>query len=519
MLLDITQAISSHDAFFIYLPTVLAVWTVLSAALIYQNRPKNVKLSGRSLFWGKWLSTLDFTIHGSQTIVDSYRKSKRQPFAVPALREYLILVSNPKHILEVARCPESILSFHDAMKNRLRHKITMMGFEHNEIDSDEYVTMQVIKMHLRKNLPVLNPVIQRAVERGFPAYLKGATQSAKGEVLITPVFSLVKAIVGRVNNQIFFGDELSQNEEFAKAAMRYPWDGSTTGEICRYLPEAIVPIVGRIMMALSGSMRRVDHHVTKLVDKRLKELADGTGEKQHVDITQFVIISSKTPGQREPRRMVQLIAALLFAVSLAVPMALYWAIINLCVHREYIDALREEIQAVEQQQLSDPLKGMRLLDSFLRESGRLNPPDSLSVQRKAVKTFKLSDGTTIPTGNLVAVPQYAVMRDPEYYPNPEQFNPRRFYLEEDLTSDNAVQRFTDVNIQYPFWGAPTKSCPGRWYASDVLKMILVHLLKNYDFELVGPANTEPLKITTALAPRFNVQVKIRARSENAKGQL
>ena len=90
-------------------------------------------------------------------------------------------------------------------------------------------------------------------------------------------------------------------------------------------------------------MRTVDHHVTKLVDKRLKELADGTGEKQHVrndllltsvirstqaadklksqvDITQFVIMSSRTPGQREPRRMVQLIAALLFAVSLAVPM-------------------------------------------------------------------------------------------------------------------------------------------------------------------------------------------------------
>ncbi|KAI1807094.1 cytochrome P450 [Daldinia bambusicola] len=519
MLLDITQAVSSHDVVLFYLPALLAVWTVFSGALIYHNRPKNIKLNGRSLFWGKWLSTLDFTIHGSTTILNSYRKSKRQPFAVPALGEYQVLVSNPKHVLEVARCPESILSFHDAMKNRLRHNITMMGFEHNDIDPDEYVTMNVIKMHLRKNLPVLKPVIQRAVERGFLTYLEEPTLSAEGEVSsIIPVFSLVKAIVGRVNNQIFFGDDLSQNEDFAKAAMRYPWDGSTTGEICRYLPESLAPIVGHIMMAWSGSMRTVDHHVTKLVAKRLQELTDGTGE-QYVDITQFVIMSSRTPAQREPRRMVQLIAALLFAVSLAVPMALYWAIINLCTHREYIDALREEIQAVEQQRHSDPLKGMRLLDSFLRESGRLNPPDSLSVQRKAVKPFKLSDGTTIPAGNLVAVPQHAVMRDPEYYPNPEQFNPRRFYLEEDLTSDNAVQRFTDVNIQYPFWGAPTKSCPGRWYASDVLKLILVHLLKNYDFELVGPANTKPLKITTALAPRFNVQVKLKARKETEKRQL
>ncbi|KAI0381913.1 cytochrome P450 [Hypomontagnella monticulosa] len=513
MILDILWRLLSDDAFFRFPAAVLVAWTVLSAILIYYNRPKNMKLYGRTLLWGKWLSTLDFTIHGSATILDSYRKSKRRPFAIPSLREYQVLVSSPKHIIEVARCPESILSFHDAMKNRLRHKITMMGFEHNDIDPDEYVTMQVIKVHLRKSLPILNPVIQHAVVEGFSLSLKGATRSPEGSTII-PVFSLAKSIVGQVNNHIFFGDDLSRNEDFTRAALRYPWDGSITAEICRYLPEPFVPILGRAMMAWSGSMRTVGRHLTKLVDKRLKAGAD----EQHVDITQFVISTSRTPRQRDPRRMVQLIAAMLFAVSLAVPIALYWAIINLCIHREYIDALRQEIWEVEQQPSSNSLKGLRLLDSFLRESARLNPPDALSVQRKAIRPFKLSDGTTIPTGNLVAVPQHAVMRDADYYPDPERFNPRRFYLEGDLESDMAVQRFTDVNIQYPFWGAPTKSCPGRWYASDVLKQILVHLLKNYDFELVEPASTEPLKIATGLAPRAQVQMKLIARNGDVEGQ-
>ncbi|KAI1633648.1 cytochrome P450 [Biscogniauxia mediterranea] len=515
MLLGIPQAISSSDAFFLYLPAFLIAWTILNAASIYQKRPKNIKFAGRTLFWGKWLSTLDFVIRGSATILDSYQKSKRQPFAIPALGEYQVLVSSPKHILEVTRCPESILSFHDAMKKRLRHKITMMGFEHNDIDPDEYVTMQVIKVHLRKNLTVLNPVIQRAVAEGFLANLKGAKSSAEGFSII-PLFSFSKAIVGGVNNQIFFGNDLSQNEDFTKAALRYPWDGSITAEICRYLPEFAVPVVGRVMMAWSGSMRTVGRYITELVDKRVKEHVDGTGE-QYVDITQFVITTSRTPRQRDPRRMVQLIAAMLFAVSLAVPMALYWAIINLCIHREYIDALRKEIQDVEQQQGSNPLKGLRLLDSFLRESARLNPPDALAVQRKAIRPFKLSDGTTIPAGNLVAVPQHAMMRDAEQYPDPELFNPRRYYVEGDVDSV-PVQKFTDVNMQYPFWGAPAKPCPGRWYASDVLKQILIHLLKNYDFELVGPVNTEPLKLATGLGPRFDVEVKLRARKEGVEGQ-
>lgn len=89
-------------------------------------------------------------------------------------------------------------------------------------------------------------------------------------------------------------------------------------------------------------MRTVGQHITKLVDKRLEESADGAGKQyvreslllvsvmgptvtandsnSQVDITQFVITTSRTPRQRDPRRMVQLIAAMLFAVSLAVPM-------------------------------------------------------------------------------------------------------------------------------------------------------------------------------------------------------
>lgn len=50
----------------------------------------------------------------------------------------------------------------------------MMGFEHNDIDPDEYVTMQVIKVHLRKNLPVLSPVIEKAVAKGLANELSGA---------------------------------------------------------------------------------------------------------------------------------------------------------------------------------------------------------------------------------------------------------------------------------------------------------------------------------------------------------
>ncbi|KAI1312961.1 cytochrome P450 [Xylaria venustula] len=454
------------------------------------------------------------------------RQSSHNPFAIPALREYLVLVSSPKHVVEIARSSESVLSFHAAMKERLKHKITMLGFEHNDIDPDEYVTIQVIKMHLRKSLPYMNSVIEHSITKAFADDIVSAADN--DVITIINLFTLAKTVVGQVNNRIFFGEELSRNKEFASAAARYPWDGSATAEFCRYLPSFLAPSVysisfnelrpltsssrhvGSLLMAWTGSMKVVGKHLAKLVNERVVAHEEGRSA-QFVDITQFVIKTSRTPRQRDQTRMTQLIAAMLFAVSLAVPMALYWAIINLCIHNEYTELLREEIERVEKEGCSSPLKSLRLLDCFLRESARLSPPDALAVQRKAVKPFTFSDGTHIPAGNLVAVPQQAVMRDPHYYVNPDTFDPYRFYSKEQTVSDEAVQRFTDVNMHFPYWGAPTKSCPGRWYASDVLKQVLVHFLKNYDFALVEPANCKPLKLTTALAPRFDVKISLKVR--------
>lgn len=46
-------------------------------------------------------------------------------------------------------------------------------------------------------------------------------------------------------------------------------------------------------------------------------------------------------------------------------------------HREYISLLREEIRSVERESEGAelPLKKLRLMDSFLRETARLNPLD------------------------------------------------------------------------------------------------------------------------------------------------
>lgn len=49
---------------------------------------------------------------------------------------------------------------------------------------------------------------------------------------------------------------------------------------------------------------------------------------------------------------------------------------NLCLHPEYIEPLREEARRMLELPPEDRYKTMPLLESFLRESARMNPLDS-----------------------------------------------------------------------------------------------------------------------------------------------
>lgn len=78
---------------------------------------------------------------------------------------------------------------------------------------------------------------------------------------------------------------------------------------------------------------------------------------------------------------------------------------------------------------------------------------AVSVQRKALKPFTFSNGAHVPAGNLVAVPQQAVMRDEKNYRYPERFDAFRFYTSKD--SNVPAIKYTDVSWEYPFWGSPS----------------------------------------------------------------
>lgn len=72
----------------------------------------------------------------------------------------------------------------------------------------------------------------------------------------------------------------------------------------------------------------------------------------------------------------------------------------------------------------------------------------------AMKDFNFSDGSHVPAGNMLAVPQHALMRDARIYTEPDRFNGHRFYTPESEVESTACTKHTDVSWDFPYWCAP-----------------------------------------------------------------
>jgi cytochrome P450 len=90
--------------------------------------------------------------------------------------------------------------------------------------------------------------------------------------------------------------------------------------------------------------------------------------------------------------------------------------------------LREELHTFDILQLGDEPQSCTfpMLDSFIKESMRVNASDAESARRKALTPLTLSDGTHVQPGDWICVPQQAMFLDEAYYTNATVFDARRF---------------------------------------------------------------------------------------------
>ena len=69
-----------------------------------------------------------------------------------------------------------------------------------------------------------------------------------------------------------------------------------------------------------------------------------------------------------------------------------------------------------------------------------------------------------------------------------------------------------ANLSNMSWGYGSHACPGRWFADAEIKMILVHLLMEYDFEFpAGKSRPGSMEFETQNLPDKTATVMLKRR--------
>ncbi|XP_022644904.1 cytochrome P450 3A24-like [Varroa destructor] len=139
-------------------------------------------------------------------------------------------------------------------------------------------------------------------------------------------------------------------------------------------------------------------------------------------------------------------------------------------HPEWQEKLRDEIRELwNEADASASISSLKLLDRFISETLRLQPPVPAFVLREAAKDY-WHGSLLIPQGTSIQVPLTVLQRDPKVFPKPNEFDPDRFAL--NLPS-----------AYYMPFGEGPRSCVGMRFALTLVKQTTVRLLQNYRVHL------------------------------------
>ncbi|KAM9650210.1 thromboxane-A synthase isoform 1-T1 [Trichechus inunguis] len=160
-----------------------------------------------------------------------------------------------------------------------------------------------------------------------------------------------------------------------------------------------------------------------------------------------------------------------------------------------VDRFYEKHAVLEYHTLQE---GLPYLDMVIAETLRLYPP-AFRFTRESAKDCELL-GQRIPAGAVLEMAVGALHRDPEYWPQPEAFDPERFTAE--------ARRRRRPFTYLPF-GAGPRSCLGVRLGLLEVKLTLLRVLRKFRFQACAETQV-PLQLESksALAPKNGVYIKI-----------
>ncbi|KAF3071576.1 Cytochrome P450 monooxygenase paxP [Trichoderma lentiforme] len=483
-----------------------------------------------------------YLFSGPKLIDRAYNRAQGKPFKVSTPSNDHLFITSTSLIKELINAPSQHLSLHAVAKEVydakihtqqpahltkrqiLQPKYTMCGFEvqdHRGTEGTGYVRAlrSLLTSHLPKFQPHLEDIVKNALLTGLRDVQSDGIEA--NWFAHAKIFPLMKTLVTRVNCFVFFGEELSQNTEFTTAALDFPQDVAFAAELLRITPEFMRPLVASIATNRHKAATTIYRYLVPIIEQRLAVRGLRSNEATPMDCMQWLIDNSPRKNPWTPAKIVGEIMAVWFGSVHQLAMTSTYAIQDLCLHPEYVEPLAVEIRdCFHAEDFPRDVERLPLLDSFIKESVRNSNFDAISCRRKALIPYTFQDGSSLNKGDWACIPQRAMMQDSTRYRDPQTFDGFRFahynarHQQHKQSIDIPGQKeskFTDATLDWPIWGLGNASCPGRFYASLVAKLILISILEDWECKILDLEAPRSMTWRSSIVPRSSTIIMFRKR--------
>eukprot|EP00731_Ephydatia_muelleri_P020161 Em0012g986a len=219
------------------------------------------------------------------------------------------------------------------------------------------------------------------------------------------------------------------------------------------------------------AMRRIGRDC---IEKRIKAVT--SGEEVPNDILTQILQSSVGVKSVDMETLVDDFITFFVAGQETAAYTLSFAIILIHQHPEVLDHLLSEVEGVlgdRKEVTGDDLDKMKYTEQVIQEVLRLYPLALPSLSKDSPKGGIVMSGYHIPEGTVIEFWTSVMCRNPEYFDNPDAFDPSRF---------DADKPKPGPFVYFPF-SVGHRSCIGRHFAMIEAKVILARLLQTFKLTL------------------------------------
>ncbi|KUI71216.1 Ent-kaurene oxidase [Cytospora mali] len=387
------------------------------------------------------------------------------------------------------------------LNSRQSHAFTLLG---------DLTGMQVVEKtsyHVRMLQGRISPAlpelfapmaarISNAMKQNFPQ------DTERGWTAIKPLPATVLCFSEGIAMALY-GAKMAGNPRLVQLTYELTQDVFKVAFAMRCIPSILQPFLVWLLPAKWRMLRGWRELGSFVVPEvlRQKEANNNPKTESHnpsPDLVTWMVQDGRTKLERDPDVLTTLCGSVAAGSTYSIANFVCRTLSDLVAHPDVLEAVRAEIHAKNASLVQSnggrwdlaALGGLDRLESAMKETARL-APGTLIVYSRVVQHDCVLDGVELRKGQFITMSGPGRAMDPAIFEEPKVYKGLRFCADDKTLEEHRARPFRNVDTDILTWGAGRWACPGRQLADMAAKIVLVKLVDEYEFALIGGKQLKP----------------------------